>query len=109
MAKAYSTEKQDMFSRTGDAVHIHWNESKESMGDGEIYSYDHAKVSIHSNRGHVISAVIKHYYPTYDAELAAINKKDIDPDSYTEYQDARQLAYLVGDGWEAFIQSIKQA
>jgi len=68
----------------------------EDGGNASTHVYTTACVDKLADRGTIIEAIMKTRYPTYGAELAAIQNGGADA---SDHQEMRELAKQLADGW----------
>lgn len=95
-----SKEKQDDFVVIGNKLYINYNhEQRTREEDGEVHTYwvcDQVKLKKMPSKDEIIEGIIKNNYPTYGAELSAINTGG---SKYNKYLEHRALAYTIADNY----------
>lgn len=94
-----SNDKLPVYQVIGPKLRIHWNYHETSATEDSPagWSCEEACVSRSSDRGTIISAIIRARY-TVDAEFAAINNGG---EEYQALLDFRTEAKVLADGWFA--------
>lgn len=100
--KVQSNEKLPVYQVLGQTLRIHWDQSEQTVQDMDgneetIFVSQEAVCQKQDSRNTLIEKIIASVYTT-GAELAAINNGGED---YQAYQDFRQLAKDLADGWIA--------
>lgn len=100
--KVQSNEKLPVYQVLGQTLRIHWDQSEQTVQDMDgneetIFVCQESVCQKQDSRNTLIEKIIASVYTT-GAELAAINNGGED---YQAYQDFRQLAKDLADGWIA--------
>lgn len=91
------------YEASGQELRIHWNieqKTKKEMGD-ELFVYweaNEALCNTKDDRAALIQKIIGSVYSVAD-EIATINNKDRKPEEYAVYQEFREQAKALADGW----------
>ncbi|MEX0385875.1 tail fiber assembly protein [Spiribacter onubensis] len=96
-----SKEKLETYQVIGRRLRIHWDHVQSTVenesGESEIqWSCNEAVVDKHATRNEIVEAIISQEYPTYGAEIAAIEDGG---DKFEDHCAARSLAKALADGW----------
>lgn len=100
--KVHSNQKLPVYQVLGQTLRVHWDQSEQTVQDMDgneetIFVCQEAVCQKQDNRNTLIEKIIASVYTT-GAELAAINNGGED---YQAYQDFRQVAKDLADGWIA--------
>lgn len=100
--KVYSSTEFETYQVSGSELRIHWNAKQVPVKDSEDLQWEanEALCNTYDNRSQLIEKIIGSVMDT-GTEIAAINNKDDDPESYAEYQAFRTQAKQLADGWLA--------
>ncbi len=101
--KVYSNEKPEAYSASGNELRIRWDIQQVTKPDMEgndqtTWVANEALCTRFDSRSDIIEKVIGSVF-TSGAEIALINNKEKDPQAYSEYQEFRNQAKLLADGW----------
>lgn len=101
--KTYSSEQLPTYQVSGQELRIHWD-AKEVPAPGmddephTQWEQEEALCNVADSKGQIISSIIRSVY-SVDAEFAAINNAEFDPEEYAEFQAFRAQARLLANGW----------
>ena len=103
--KTYSQTKPQDYAISGNEVRIHWDIQEQTVEDmdGQTQTQwvaNEAVVMVHDSREAMIEKIIASVY-SVPQEIAVINNRDEKPEQYDEYQQLRQTAKQLADGWVA--------
>lgn len=103
--KVWSGDKPEVYAVSGQELRIHWDiqEITKEGVDGETETFWEANEALcnrFDSRDTIIEKIIGSVLSS-GAEIALINNKEIDPEAYDEYQNFRNQAKLLADGWIA--------
>jgi hypothetical protein len=100
--KVWSNEKPNVYEVSGNELRIRWDIQeiiKNEMDNSEkIWEANEAVCNRFDDRSTLIEKIIGSVF-TSGAEIALINNKDIDPESYANYQIFRDQAKMLANGW----------
>ena len=97
--KTTSYEKLPAYEVSGVELTIYWNEEENAPREDETeiyWSYDSCRAKTTDSRSALIEKIMATKYPTYGAEVAAIQNGGEDA---IEHQAMRDLAKSLVDGW----------
>jgi hypothetical protein len=103
--KTFSGREFQTYEVSGTDVRVHWDIQETQREDLEGVSTtqweaEEAVCGVSDSRSELIEKIIAAKY-TVQKELATINNKDVDPESYQAYQAFRAEAKALADGWIA--------
>lgn len=102
--KVWSNIKPELYDVSGQELRIRWDiheVTKEGMeGVETFWEANEALCNRFDDRSTLIEKIIGSVLSS-GAELALINNKQTDPEAYDQYQNFRNQAKILADGWIA--------
>ena len=98
--KTQASEPFKTYQVSGQELRIHWNETSYERDGQTVYEASEAVCHIMDSRSALIEKIIGAEY-TPSQEIATINNKDRKPEEYAAYQEFREQAKALADGWLA--------
>jgi hypothetical protein len=96
--KIYAGREIEVYEVSGQELRIHWDIIKIIKDNETSWEANEAICGVSDSRSSIIEKIIGSVYST-GKEIATINNKEADPESYEEYQAFREFAKQLADGW----------